>query len=221
MDFELTEDQLAIRDMVRDLAQNEIAPHAAQWDEDQHFPRELFTAMGGLGLLGVVIPEEYGGAGLGYVEYVCILEEVGAADGGVGLGVAAHNSLCTNHLFLFGSEELKREFLPKLASGQWIGAWGLTEAGAGSDAGGTKTTAVRDGDEWVLNGSKNFITHATVGEAAVIVARTSPGGSHHGISAFFSTFHSCHTFPYTGTRSREGQRTCCMFHSLHAPTGTS
>ncbi len=174
--------------MVRDMAQNEIAPHAARWDEDQHFPRELFTAMGELGLMGVVIPEEYGGAGLGYVEYVTILEEIGAADGGVGLGVAAHNSLCTNHLFLFGSEELKREFLPKLTSGEWIGAWGLTEAGAGSDAGGTKTTAVRDGDEWVLNGSKNFITHATVGDVAVIVARTSPGGSHHGISAFFVPF---------------------------------
>jgi len=188
VDFELTEDQRSIRDMVRDMAQNEIAPNAAQWDEDQHFPRELFSQMGELGLLGVVIPEEYGGAGLGYVEYVTILEEIGAADGGVGLGVAAHNSLCTNHLYLFGSQELKKEFLPKLTSGEWIGAWGLTEAGAGSDAGGTKTTAVRDGDEWVLNGSKNFITHATVGNAAVIVARTSPGGSHHGISAFFVPF---------------------------------
>jgi hypothetical protein len=159
-----------------------------QWDEEQHFPRELFTQLGELGLLGVVIPEEYGGAGLGYVDYVTILEEIGAADGSIGLSVAAHNSLCTNHLFLFGSEELKLRYLPKLASGEWIGAWGLTEPQAGSDAGGTRTTAVQDGDEWVLNGSKTFITHATVGDAAVLVARTSAEGSHHGISAFFVPF---------------------------------
>ena len=152
------------------------------------FPRELFAQLGELGLLGVLMPEEYGGSGLGYVEYVLILEEIGAADGGVGLGVAAHNSLCTNHLFLFGSDELKSRYLPKLASGEWIGAWGLTEAEAGSDAGGTRTTAVRDGDEWVLNGSKNFITHATVGSAAVVVARTSKAAGHHGISAFFVPF---------------------------------
>ena len=188
MNLELTQEQLAIRDMARDLAQKEIAPHAAAWDEEQHFPRDVFTKMGELGLLGVVIPEEYGGAGLGYVEYVTILEEIGAADGGVGLGVAAHNSLCTNHLFLFGSDELKQDYLPKLATGEWIGAWGLTEAGAGSDAGGTKTTAVRDGGEWVLNGSKNFITHATVGDAAVVMARTSKERGHHGISAFFVPF---------------------------------
>jgi len=188
MQFELTEDQQAIRDMVRDFARKEIAPHAAAWDEQQHFPREVFTKLGELGLLGVVIPEEYGGAGLGYVAYATILEEIGAADGGVGLGVAAHNSLCTNHLYMFGSEELRREYLPRLASGEWIGAWGLTEAGAGSDAGGTKTTAVLDGDEWVLNGSKNFITHATVGDAIVVVARTSKEGGHHGISAFFVPF---------------------------------
>jgi len=188
VEIELTEDQRAIRDMVRDLAQNEIAPHAAAWDEEQHFPRELFSKMGELGLLGVVIPEQFGGAGLGYVEYATILEEIGAADGGVGLGVAAHNSLCTNHLYLFGSEELKRDFLPRLATGEWIGAWGLTEADAGSDAGGTKTTAILDGGEWVLNGSKNFITHATVGDAVVVVARTSKAGGHHGISAFFVPF---------------------------------
>ena len=188
MDFELTQDQQAVRDMVRELARNEIAPHAARWDLEQHFPRELFTKLGELGLLGVLIPEEYGGAGLGYIEYATVIEEIGAADGGVGLGVAAHNSLCTNHFYQFASEDLRREFLPKLASGEWIGAWGLTEAGAGSDAGGTKTTAVRDGDDWVLNGSKNFITHATVGDAAVVIARTSEGGGHHGISAFFVPF---------------------------------
>jgi len=174
--------------MVRDFARKEIAPKAAQWDEDQHFPRDLFSKLGELGLLGVVVPDEFGGAGLGYVEYVAILEEVGAADGAIGLSVAAHNSLCTNHLLLFGSDELRREYLPKLASGEWIGAWGLTESEAGSDAGGTRTTAVLDGDEWVLNGSKTFITHASVGNAAVLVARTSAEGSHHGISAFFVPF---------------------------------
>jgi alkylation response protein AidB-like acyl-CoA dehydrogenase len=188
VDFQLTQDQLAIRDMVRDFARNEIVPGAVQWDESQHFPREVFTKLGELGLLGIVIPEAYGGAGLGYVAYATILEEIGAADGGVGLSVAAHNSLCTNHLYLFGSEELKADFLPKLASGEWIGAWGLTESGAGSDAGGTRTTAVQDGDEWVLNGSKTFITHATVGDAAVVVARTSQDLGHDGISAFFIPF---------------------------------
>ena len=188
MDFQLGQDQLAIREMVRDFARKEIAPNALEWDEAQHFPRELFSKLGELGLLGVVIPEEDGGSGLGYIEYVTILEEIGAADGSIGLSVAAHNSLCTNHLYLFGSDDLKREYLPRLASGEWIGAWGLTEPQAGSDAGGTRTTAVRDGDEWVLNGSKTFITHATVGDAAVLVARTSAEGSHHGISAFFVPF---------------------------------
>ena len=188
VDLQLSDDQLSIRDMVRDLARNEIAPNAVRWDREQHFPRELFSQLGELGLLGVLIPEEFGGAGLGYVEYVLILEEIGAADGGVGLGVAAHNSLCTNHLLLFGSDKLKSDYLPKLASGEWIGAWGLTEAEAGSDAGGTRTTAVREDDEWILNGLKNFITHATVGSAAVVMARTSKEGGHHGISAFFVPF---------------------------------
>jgi alkylation response protein AidB-like acyl-CoA dehydrogenase len=188
VDFQLSNDQIAIREMVRDFARKEIVPNATQWDEDQHFPRDLFSKLGELGLLGVVVPEEYGGAGLGYVEYVAILEEIGAADGAIGLSVAAHNSLCTNHLLLFGSDELRKEYLPKLASGEWIGAWGLTESQAGSDAGGTRTTAVLDGDEWVLNGSKTFITHATVGNAVVLVARTSAEGGHHGISAFFVPF---------------------------------
>ena len=188
MDFELTQDQLSVRDMVRDFANREIAPNGVVWDREQRFPGELFAQLGELGLLGVLVPEEFGGSGLGYVEYVLILEEIGAADGGVGLGVAAHNSLCTNHLYLFGSDGLKSRYMPKLASGEWIGAWGLTEAEAGSDAGGTRTTAVRDGDEWILNGSKNFITHATVGSAAVVVARTSKEAGHHGISAFFVPF---------------------------------
>jgi alkylation response protein AidB-like acyl-CoA dehydrogenase len=188
VDFQLSDDQRAIQDMVRDFARKEIVPNAIQWDEEQHFPRDLFSKLGELGMLGVLVPEEFGGAGLGYVEYVAILEEIGAADGAIGLSVAAHNSLCTNHLLLFGSDELRREFLPKLASGEWIGAWGLTESQAGSDAGGTRTTAVLDGDEWVLNGSKTFITHATVGDAVVLVARTSAEGGHHGISAFFVPF---------------------------------
>ena len=188
MDFELTEDQLSIRDMVRDFARNEIAPHAVKWDREQHFPRKLFAQLGELGLLGVLMPEEYGGSGLGYVEYVLILGEIGAADGGVGLGVAAHNSLCTNHLYLFGSDEVMSTYRPKLAWGVCMGAGGGTYAGAGSVGGGTRTTAVRDGDEWVLNGSKNFITHATVGSAAVVIARTSKEAGHHGISAFFVPF---------------------------------
>jgi cyclohexanecarboxyl-CoA dehydrogenase len=186
--FDLTDDQISIRDMVRDFARNEIAPNAVEWDREQRFPTELFAQLGELGLLGVLIPEELGGAGLGYVEYVLILEEIGAADGGVGLGVAAHNSLCTNHLYQFGSDELRQRYVPKLAAGEWLGAWGLTEPEAGSDAGGTRTTAVRDGDDWVLNGSKNFITHASVGSAAVVMARTSKEAGHHGISAFFVPF---------------------------------
>jgi len=188
VDFQLSQDQQAVRDMVRDFARKEIAPNAIEWDEAQHFPRDLFAKLGELGLLGVLIPEELGGAGLGYVDYVTILEEIGAADGAIGLSVAAHNSLCTNHLYLFGSDDLKRDYLPRLASGEWIGAWGLTEPQAGSDAGGTRTMAVREGNEWVLNGSKTFITHATVGDAAVLVARTSAEGGHHGISAFFVPF---------------------------------
>ncbi len=188
MDFELTQEQITIRDMVRDFATNEIAPYAREWDASQEFPKEVFKKLGELGLLGVIMPEQYSGAGLGYVEYVTILEEIGAADGGVGLGVAAHNSLCTNHLYLFGSDELRQKYLPKLATGEWIGAWGLTEPQAGSDAGGTRTTAVQDGNEWVLNGSKNFITHASAGDACVVVARTDKGSDHHGISAFFVPF---------------------------------
>ncbi len=185
MDFDLTQEQQAIRDMVRDLARKEIAPRAREWDEAETFPAELFGRLGELGMLGVLIPEEYGGAGLGYVEYVAILEEIGAADGSVGLGVAAHNSLCTNHIYTFGSEEQRRTWLPKLATGEWMGAWGLTEPLAGSDAGGTRTTARRDGDSWVLDGEKTFITHASVGKVAVVMARSQPEKEkHHGISAF-------------------------------------
>ncbi len=179
------EESLAsVREMVRDFARRELAPHARAWDEASHFPMEVFQQLGALGVLGVLIPEEYGGAGLDYRHYVTIIAELAAVEPGVALSVAAHNSLCTNHIYLFGSEQQKRQWLPQLASGEVLGAWGLTEPEAGSDAGGTKTTARRDGDGWVISGAKNFITHATVGGVAVITARTAPGHDHRGISAF-------------------------------------
>jgi alkylation response protein AidB-like acyl-CoA dehydrogenase len=172
------------RKLASEFARAEIAPHARAWDEAAHFPREVFTKLGEMGFLGVVIPEEYGGAGLSYRDYVAIIEGLAAVEGGVALSVAAHNSLCTNHIFLFGDEDQKRRWLPSLASGEMLGAWGLTEPGAGSDAGGTRTTAVRHGDSWVLSGSKTFTTNASVGGVAVVMARTTPGRDHHGVSAF-------------------------------------
>ncbi len=189
MDFALTETQEMIRQEARRFAQEEIAPHVKEWDEAAHFPRDVFRKMGELGFLGVLVPEEYGGAGLGYIEYITIVEEIATVDPAIGLGVAAHNSLCTGHILKYGSEEQKRKYLPKLATGEWIGAWALTEPTAGSDAGGTRTTAVRDGDHWVLNGTKTFTTHARVGDLLVVMARTDPESlnspkKHHGISAF-------------------------------------
>jgi len=172
------------RDMVRDFARTEIAPHVREWDEKAHFPKDTVRRLGELGLLGILIPEAYGGAGLTYAHYVAILEELGAVEGGLALTVAAHNSLCTSHIFTYGSEEVRKAWVPRLASGEILGAWGLTEAEAGSDSGATKTTAVRSDKGWVLNGTKSFITHASVGEVAVIMARTKPGSDHHGISAF-------------------------------------
>jgi alkylation response protein AidB-like acyl-CoA dehydrogenase len=174
----------ACRDMVRDFARAEIAPHVREWDEKAGCPIEVFRKLGGLGMMGILVPEAYGGSGLPYRHYVMILEELGAVEGGIGLTVAAHNSLCTNHILVFGSEEQRRTWLPRLASGEVLGAWALTEPEAGSDSGATKTTAVRNDKGWVLNGAKNFITHASVGEVAVIMARTKPGSDHHGISAF-------------------------------------
>ena len=173
-----------VRKLAFEFARAEIAPHARAWDETSHFPREIFAKLGEMGFLGVVIPEEYGGAGLSYRDYVAIIEGLAAVEGGVALSVAAHNSLCTNHIYLFGDEGQKRRWLPPLASGEMLGAWGLTEPGAGSDAGGTKTTAVRDKDAWVLSGSKTFTTNASVGGVAVVMARTSPGRDHRGVSAF-------------------------------------
>jgi alkylation response protein AidB-like acyl-CoA dehydrogenase len=173
-----------IRAMVRDFALSEIAPHARDWDARSHFPREVFAKLGELGLLGILVDEGHGGAGLSYRHYVAVLEELGAVEGGIALSVAAHNSLCTNHIYMFGSEPQKRRWLPELAGGAMLGAWGLTEPEAGSDAGATRTTARRDGGGWVLTGSKNFITHASVGGVAVVMARTAPGTDHRGISAF-------------------------------------
>ena len=184
MNFELNENQKMIQQMVRDFAEKEIRPKMMEWDESQHFPVELFKKLGNQGLMGVLVPEEYGGSGLGYFEYITIVSEIAQVCGSIGLSVAAHNSLCTGHILYHGSEEQKKKYLPKLATGEFIGAWGLTETGTGSDAGGMATTAVRDGDYYVLNGSKNFITHAISGDAAVVIARTGEKGDSHGMSAF-------------------------------------
>jgi len=184
MHFEPTESQLMIRDMVRDFAERNIRPDFMKWDEAQEFPIDLFHQMGELGLLGVLVPEEYGGSGLGYFEYVTAIVELSKVCGSIGLSMAAHNSLCTGHILQFGNDEQKKKWLPKLATGEWIGAWGLTETNTGSDAGGMHTTAVQDGEYWVLNGSKNFITHAISGSVAVVIARTGEKGDSHGMTAF-------------------------------------
>ena len=184
MDFRLTEEQEQIRSMVRDFAVSEIKPHLAKWDEEQHFPVDTFRRAGELGILAVTLPEEYGGAGLSYVDYVNVIEELGVVDSGFGLSVAAHNSLGSGHIYLAGNDEQKKKWLPKLASGEWIGAWGLTEPGSGSDASGLRTTAVKDGNEWVLNGTKNFITNATYANISVVLAVTDKADQKHGITAF-------------------------------------
>src|SRR5436305_9268673 len=184
MDFRLTDEQRQIQEMVREFALSEIKPHLMQWDEAQHFPTEVFKRAGGLGMLGVTIPEEYGGAGLSYVDYVHVIEELGVVDSGFALSVAAHNSLGTGHIYLGGDDEQKKKWLPKLTSGEWIGAWGLTEPGSGSDASGMRTVAVKDGDEWVLNGTKNFITNATYADISVVLAVTDRDDQKHGITAF-------------------------------------
>ncbi len=184
MDFELSADQRLLKKTVRDFAERELKPHARAWDEAQMFPREIFTQLGELGLLAVVFPEEYGGSGMSTVDYTIVIEELARVDAGVALSTAAHNSLCSGHIFLAGSEEQKKKYLPKLATGEWVGAWGLTENSAGSDAGGTRTTAVRDGDSWVLNGSKTFITNGSFAEVAVVMAVTDKTMGNKGISAF-------------------------------------
>ena len=184
MNFELTEEQKQIKASVREFAESEIAPHVMEWDESQHFPVELQPKLADLGLLGVLFPEEYGGAGMGYVEYATIIEELSRVDGSVGISVAAHNSLCSNHIFSYGSEEQKKKFLTPLASGTHLGAWGLTEPSAGSDASGTKSTAVRADGGWIVNGSKNFITHAIHADTCVAMAVTDRSKRSKGISAF-------------------------------------
>ncbi|HEY0408015.1 MAG TPA: acyl-CoA dehydrogenase [Pyrinomonadaceae bacterium] len=184
MDFELSEDQRQVKASVREFAEAEIAPHVLEWDEAQHFPVELLPKLADLGLMGVIFPEEYGGAGMGYIEYATIIEELSRVDGSVGISVAAHNSLCSNHIYMFGTEEQKQKFLVPLARGERLGAWGLTEANAGSDAGGTRTTAVRHNGGWMVNGSKNFITHAIHGDTCVAVAATDRAKGNKGITAF-------------------------------------
>jgi alkylation response protein AidB-like acyl-CoA dehydrogenase len=184
MSTAVSSEREAIVQAVREFADAEIRPHVLEWDEAQQFPRAVFQKLGELGFLGVLFPEEYGGSELTYGDYAAIVEELAAVDGSVALSLAAHNSLGSNHIYQFGTEAQRRRYVPKLASGQWLAAWGLTEAEAGSDAGGTRTTAVRDGGDWVLNGSKNFITNASVGQVAVLMAVTNRSAGRHGISAF-------------------------------------
>ena len=182
--FELGETHKLISASARDFAQQYIAPHVMDWDERQFFPKELLHQAGDMGFMGILVPETYGGAGLGYFEYTAIIEEISKVDPSIGLSIAAHNSLCTNHILSFGDEEQKQRWLPKLASGEWIGAWGLTEQNTGSDAGGMNATAVQDGDDWIINGTKNFITHGSSGDIAVIVVRTGEKGDSRGMTAF-------------------------------------
>lgn len=184
MDFNYTDTQLQITDMVRDFANKHIRPDMMKWDEEQIFPVELFHKLGELGLMGVLVPTEYGGSGLSYFEYVTVVSEIAKVCSSIGLSVAAHNSLCTGHIMYFGNEEQKRKYLPKLASGEWIGAWGLTEANTGSDAGNMRCTAVKEGDEWVLNGTKNWITHGKSGNVAVVLARTGEPRTKSNVTAF-------------------------------------
>lgn len=184
LNFSFTEDQKFVKDAVQDFAEKHIRPHVMEWDESQYFPTELFKKMGELGFMGVLVPEEYGGSGLGYFEYITVVSEIAKVCGSIGLSTAAHNSLCTGHILAFGNEEQKQQWLPKLASGEFIGAWGLTEPNTGSDAGRMKTTAVKDGDYWVLNGTKCWITHGKTSQVMVVIVRTGEIGDSHGMTAF-------------------------------------
>ena len=184
MQFTFTDEQEQIRRAVRDFVTQEVKPHVMEWDEAQYFPRHLWNGLGELGLTGVLFPEEYGGAGLGYVEYALIIEEIARIDGSIGLSVAAHNSLCTNHIYQYGTEDPKRRFVTPLAKGEKLGAWALTEPSSGSDASGLKTTAVKSGNTWILNGSKNFITHGASGDVCVVLAITDREMRSRGITAF-------------------------------------
>ncbi|HXS37990.1 MAG TPA: acyl-CoA dehydrogenase family protein [Flavipsychrobacter sp.] len=184
MDFKYTDTQIQIAEMIRDFANKHIRPQMMEWDETQKFPVDLFHKMGELGLMGVLVPAEYGGSGLSYFEYVTVISEIAKVCGSIGLSVAAHNSLCTGHIMYFGNEEQKKKYLPKLASGQWIGAWGLTEANTGSDAGNMRCVATKEGDEWVLNGTKNWITHGISGNVAVVLARTGEPRTKNNVTTF-------------------------------------
>jgi alkylation response protein AidB-like acyl-CoA dehydrogenase len=184
LDFQLSDEQLHLKKMVRDFAQREIAPNVMKWDEPGTFPLETVKELGRLGLLGIIFPTDYSGAGMGYVEYVIAIEELSRVDGSVGIIVAAHTSLCSNHIFVAGNEEQKRKYIPKLATGEFIGAWGLTEPGSGSDAGGARCTAVRRGNKWVMNGTKTFITNARYADVVVVIAVTDKTAHTHGLSAF-------------------------------------
>jgi alkylation response protein AidB-like acyl-CoA dehydrogenase len=182
--FDESDNQKMIADMIRDFGKKEILPKMMEWDESQEFPVAVFKKLGELGLMGVLVPEEYGGAGFGYPEYVTAIAELSKICGSIGLSMAAHNSLCTGHILQHASEEQKRKYLPKLATAEWIGAWGLTEPNTGSDAGNMRTVAVKDGDHYVINGAKNFITHARSGNVAVVIVRTGEVGDSHGMTAF-------------------------------------
>tara|TARA_R110000796_G_scaffold41772_2_gene103339 strand:- start:1713 stop:2876 length:1164 start_codon:yes stop_codon:yes gene_type:complete len=184
MSFDYSETQQMVAASAKEFAEQYIRPHIMEWDEKQFFPVDLFKKAGEMGFMGVLVPEQYGGSGLGYHEYIAIIEEISKVDPSIGLSVAAHNSLCTNHILSFGNEEQKQKWLPKLASAEWIGAWGLTEHNTGSDAGGMNTTAVKDGSNWILNGAKNFITHGKSGDVAVVIVRTGEKGDSHGMTAF-------------------------------------
>ncbi len=184
MNFDYSETQTMIAQSIRDFAEKNIRPYIMQWDEAQIFPVPLFRKLGAMGFMGILVPEELGGSGLGYHEYITIIEEISKVDPSIGLSVAAHNSLCTNHIFAFGNEEQKKKWIPKLATGEHIGAWGLTEHDTGSDAGGMNTTALREGDYWIVNGAKNFITHAISGDIAVVIVRTGEKGDSKGMTAF-------------------------------------
>src|SRR6476620_9322868 len=184
MELLATENQKMIAQMIRDFGAKNIKPDMMKWDESQEFPVHVFKALGELGLMGVLVPTEYGGSGFGYLEYVTAIAELSKIDGSIGLSMAAHNSLCTGHIMAFGNEEQKRKWLPKLATAEWIGAWGLTEPNTGSDSGNMRTTAVKDGEYWVINGAKNFITHGKSGNVAVVIVRTGEVGDSHGMTAF-------------------------------------
>ena len=184
MSFDYSETQQMVAASAREFAEQYIKPYVMEWDEAQTFPVEVFKKAGEMGFMGVLVPVELGGSGLGYHEYVAIIEEISKVDPSIGLSVAAHNSLCTNHILSFGNEAQKKKWIPKLATAEWIGAWGLTEHNTGSDAAGMSTTAVKEGDSWILNGAKNFITHGKSGDIAVVVVRTGEKGDSHGMTAF-------------------------------------